>query len=85
MTGRGDEAGVVSLFSVQGGGNNSEMQSQPRSPLPNSGVPQSRTLNKQMGGRVGRVPAGRTATPKPGRKRERERDVGIVQRSTDYD
>ena len=49
----------------------------PRSSLPKSGVPQSRPLNKKLGGRAGRVPAGRTSTPKPGKKkekRERERD-----------
>ena len=49
----------------------------PRSSLPKSGVPQSRPLNKKLGGRAGRVPAGRTSTPKPGKKkekRERERE-----------
>ena len=58
----------MSLF--RGGGYNSETQSLPSSSLPKSGVPQSRPLNKELGGRAGRVPAGRTATPKPGRKKE---------------
>ena len=37
-----------------------------------SGIPQSRPLNEQMGGRAGHVPEGRETTPKPGRKKEKE-------------
>ena len=39
------------------------------SSVPKSGLPQSRPLNKQRGGRAGLMLAGRTVTPVPGKKK----------------
>ena len=43
--------------------------------LPQSGLPQSRPLNKQIGGRAGQAPAGRTRPLSPA-ERKRERTSG---------
>ena len=53
------------LFSIRERGDNSETRLPPCSSAPQSGVPQSRPLNKQIGGRAGQVPAGRLRTLSP--------------------
>ena len=57
--------GFVRLFSIRERGDNSETRLPPCSSAPQSGVPQSRPLNKQIGGRAGQVPAGRLRTLSP--------------------